>query len=193
MIHFDEEKNIYISDGEVFRPASHLAPSIYVSTDGRFIRSGNLKIKTGSRIKSKTRRKLAVIVAVGQYITKRGTKATLTRNIGALVLDAWKGVDPERREVDHIDRDCYNNELSNLRWCNRAEQMLNTRFKYHEDCLAVDPRYDELDAEERKSVRRKVYKKKYHEGISIENLEAEREAERRRRRVPQRPDVRYLH
>lgn len=161
MIQFDEEQNIYIADGTVFKPATHLAPNIYTSRDGRFIRSGTTEVRTGTQTRNKSGRKLAALVCVGQYTTKKGTTASLTRNLGALVLDAWRGIDPDRKEVDHIDRDCYNNDLSNLRWCNRSEQMLNTRFKYHEECLAIDPSYDRLDTEERKYVRRRVYQIKY--------------------------------
>lgn len=161
MIQFDEEQNIYIADGVIFKPATHLAPNIYTSRDGRFIRSGTTEVRSGTQTKNKSGRKLAALVCVGQYKTKKGTTASLTRNLGSLVLDAWKGIDPDRKEVDHIDRNCYNNDISNLRWCNRSEQMLNTKYKYHEECLAIDPNYDRLDAEERKSVRRKVYQIKY--------------------------------
>ena len=161
MIQFDEEQNIYIADGVIFKPATHLAPNIYTSRDGRFIRFGTTEVRSGTKTRDKDGRKLAAIVCVGRYTTKKGTRASLTRNLGSLVLDAWKGIDPDRKEVDHIDRDCYNNDISNLRWCNRSEQMLNTKYKYHEECLAIDPNYDRLDAEERKSVRRKVYQIKY--------------------------------
>lgn len=161
MIQFDEEQNIYISDGVIFKPATHLAPMIYTSRDGRFIRSGTTEVRSGTQTRDKSGRKLAALVCVGQYTTKKGTRASLTRNLGSLVLDAWIGIDPDRKEVDHIDRNCYNNNITNLRWCNRSEQMLNTKYKYHEECLAIDPSYDRLDAEERKAVRRKVYKIKY--------------------------------
>lgn len=161
MIQFDEEQNIYIADGVIFKPATHLAPNIYTSRDGRYIRFGTTDVRSGTKTRDKDGRKLASIVCVGRYTTKKGTRASLTRNLGSLVLDAWTGIDPDRKEVDHIDRNSYNNNLSNLRWCNRSEQMLNTKYKYHEECLAIDPNYDRLDAEERKAVRRKVYKIKY--------------------------------
>lgn len=161
MIQFDEELNIYIADGVIFMPASHLAPNIYVSKDGRFIRSGTTEIRSGTHTRDKKGRKLAALVCIGQYTTKKGTRASMTRNLGALILDAWTGIDPDRKEVDHIDRDCYNNNLDNLRWCNRSEQMLNTEFKYHEECLAMDPSYDRLGTEEREIVRKKVYRIKY--------------------------------
>lgn len=173
MIQFDEEQNIYTADGVIFKPASHLAPNIYVSKDGRFIRSGTTEVRSGTQTRDKKGRKLAALVCIGQYTTKKGTRASLTRNLGALILDAWTGIDPDRKEVDHIDRDCYNNDLSNLRWCNRSEQMLNTKFKYHEECLAIDPRYDRLDTEEREIVRKKVYRIKY-------DTPAKREAKQKR-------------
>lgn len=161
MIQFDEEQNIYIADGVIFKPATHLAPNIYTSRDGRFIRFGTTEVRSGTQTRNKGGRKLAALVCVGRYTTKKGTRASLTRNLGSLVLDAWIGIDPERKEVDHIDRNSYNNNLSNLRWCNRSEQMLNTKYKYHDECLAIDPNYDRLDTEERKAVRRKVYQIKY--------------------------------
>lgn len=175
MIQFDEEQNIYIADEVIFKPATHLAPNIYTSRDGRYIRFGTTEVRSGTQTRDKDGRKLAAIVSIGRYTTKKGTRATLTRNIGSLVLDAWTGIDPDRKEVDHIDRDPYNNSLSNLRWCNRSEQMLNTRYKYHEECLAIDPNYDRLDSEERKAVRRKVYHIKY-------DTPKKREAKRKRYR-----------
>ena len=187
MIQFDEEQNIYIADGVIFKPATHLAPNIYTSRDGRFIRFGTTEIRSGTQTRDKDGRKLASIVCVGRYTTKKGTRASLTRNLGSLVLDAWKGIDPDRKEVDHIDRNCYNNDISNLRWCNRSEQMLNTKYKYHDECLAIDPNYDRLDAEERKSVRRRVYHIKYDTPIKREAKMKRSRARRLRKKALLKP------
>lgn len=183
MIQFDEEQNLYIADGVIFKPATHLAPNIYTSRDGRFIRSGTTEVRSGTQTRNKSGRKLAALVCVGRYTTKKGTRASLTRNLGSLVLDAWKGIDPDRKEVDHIDRNCYNNDITNLRWCNRSEQMLNTKFKYHEECLAIDPSYDRLDTEERKSVRRKVYQIKYDTPLKREAKNRRSKARRLRKKA----------
>jgi hypothetical protein len=54
-----------------------------------------------------------------------------------LVLMASNTLNPENKpEVDHIDSDCTNNKLNNLRWATRKEQMLNpeTVSKFHKPC-----------------------------------------------------------
>jgi hypothetical protein len=53
-------------------------------------------------------------------------KKTRSWKIHRLVLMAFNVPNPENKaEVDHIDSDCRNNRLSNLRWATRAEQCSN--------------------------------------------------------------------
>lgn len=42
-----------------------------------------------------------------------------------LVADAFYDGDHRGRDVHHIDGDCQNNELSNLKWCTRSEVIQN--------------------------------------------------------------------
>ena len=52
-----------------------------------------------------------------------------THIISILLAKAFiSGKTDERNEVDHIDRNSLNNNLSNLRWANRSEQNMNRTY-----------------------------------------------------------------
>ena len=47
------------------------------------------------------------------------------RLVGLHYLDNVEG----KNEIDHIDRNKSNNHISNLRWCNRSENMINVGIR----------------------------------------------------------------
>ena len=48
------------------------------------------------------------------------------KQVARVVLEAFLGIDPERPEGDHINRNRDDNRLCNLRWATRAENSQNT-------------------------------------------------------------------
>ena len=52
---------------------------------------------------------------------------TIHRLVGLHYLDSIEG----KRYIDHIDRNKTNNNISNLRWCNHSENMINVGIKCH--------------------------------------------------------------
>lgn len=65
----------------------------------------------------------------GKYLTVRLHKegSEYTKKIHRLVLSAFTGHDRPDMQVNHIDGDRYNNELSNLEWCTREENLAHAR------------------------------------------------------------------
>lgn len=50
----------------------------------------------------------------------------VVRNVGRLVLETYIGFAPDGKpEIDHIDRNPLNNNLSNLRWASKSENLKN--------------------------------------------------------------------
>ncbi len=61
--------------------------------------------------------------AVTLYRANSGAPERKTAYVHRLVLEAFCGVDPERSEVNHKDGDRRNNNLNNLEWVTRAENI----------------------------------------------------------------------
>ena len=56
------------------------------------------------------------------YKNKKPKNFNIHRLVGLHYLDKVEG----KEHIDHIDRNKINNHISNLRWCNRSENQLNT-------------------------------------------------------------------
>jgi len=59
---------------------------------------------------------------VGLYKNGKRKCFSTHRLVALHYLDSVEG----KNEIDHIDRNKTNNHISNLRWCNRSENTLNT-------------------------------------------------------------------
>lgn len=106
-------------------------PRFYVSKLGSYVTftsRGVSNVRTGSALTNSKGYKLQKQV----YVECRNNKLVLL-NVGRLVLDAWdiqQTYDDEgvlRNEIDHINRDPFDNRLENLRWATRKENIANRR------------------------------------------------------------------
>ena len=61
---------------------------------------------------------------VGLYVGQGEGKRRLWRRAHRLVYEAFAGKIPKHLEIDHIDGDKHNNDITNLRAVNRSENML---------------------------------------------------------------------
>jgi hypothetical protein len=63
------------------------------------------------------------------HVKVRGLDGKRSMAIHRLVAEAFIPNPDGLREIDHIDRDKQNNQVSNLRWCTRRENMANIEGK----------------------------------------------------------------
>ncbi len=61
---------------------------------------------------------------IGLYIGERKQKRRLWRRVHRVVYEAFVGKIPKGLEIDHIDGNKHNNDITNLRAINRSENML---------------------------------------------------------------------
>lgn len=106
-------------------------PRYYVSKLGSYVTftsRGISNVRTGSALTNSNGYKLQKQV----YVGRKNNKSVLL-NVGRLVLDTWdiqQTYDDEgvlRTEVDHINRDPFDNRIENLRWATRKENIANRR------------------------------------------------------------------
>lgn len=104
-------------------------PSLYflyeVNEDGTVVR--NVKSKKQLRI---------FLGDWGYYQVQFNIKKhILKRTVHSLVAECWLGPRPEGLEIDHIDRNRFNNHYSNLRYADRSTQMKNRNYKQFADTI----------------------------------------------------------
>lgn len=102
-----------------------LYTNFYVSKEGTFyyIRSDGTKssIRNGTLSKNKYGKPLCYEVCI---TVSKGVYTVV--NVGRLVLETYVGLAPEDApEVNHIDRDPLNNNIDNLQWVCRADNLKN--------------------------------------------------------------------
>ena len=105
-----------------------LYTNYYVSSDGRYFFINSRGIKSDIKQGTITRNRYGKPLNYEVCITLEKGKYT-TVNVGRLVLETYVGFAPDDKpEIDHVDRNPLNNDLSNLRWSNRHDNMLNRKM-----------------------------------------------------------------
>jgi hypothetical protein len=95
---------------------------------------GNVKSKNGTRQLKPSLNKQGYLTVC---ITDNGIKKTT--KIHKLVMTTFLGDRPNGCDIDHIDRCRTNNKLTNLRYCTRQQNCMNT-CRTRRDILETDPK-----------------------------------------------------
>lgn len=109
---------------------------------------------TGIIRNKKTKRQLKYWICNGYYYTWLGSMKTeigfkkIKSSVHRIIISSFLGIEYEK-EIDHIDRNRLNNNLSNLRWVTKYENSINKNVKnyhkkiingytYYEICFAIE-------------------------------------------------------
>lgn len=116
---------------------STIAPRLYIAIDGTYLIPDNKhdpeKVRQPTKTYDKNGYPLAAIVCTTERKEVNGIirSKPYVVNIGRLVLECWGNHVDEDLEVDHIDRDPFNNHVSNLRLVTHVENVQNRREYKH--------------------------------------------------------------
>ena len=114
-------EGIRILEGEEFKPINDF-PDYYISNCGRAY-----SVKSKRMIGSLNKKLGYITVSLSQG------KKTKTTYIHALVMEHFGPEKPDDEfEIDHIDKNKENNNISNLRWLSHQDNLLN-RNEYTKD------------------------------------------------------------
>ena len=107
-------------------------PSLYflyeVNEDGTVVR--NVKSKKQLRI---------FLGDWGYYQVQVNIKNRVhKKTVHSLVAECWLGPRPDGLEIDHIDRNRFNNHYSNLRYADRSTQMKNRNYDQIWDTICAN-------------------------------------------------------
>lgn len=122
-------KNTIIVNNIEFRQTT-TCPRIYISKDGSYIipeGKDPKKIRTGTKMYNKNGYPLqeAICTTVKVEINGKTVSRRVVKNVGRLVLDAWNNDIDDTLEVDHIDRNPFNNNITNLRLVTKSVNANN--------------------------------------------------------------------
>ena len=91
-----------------------------------------------------------------------GLSGSGTFQVHYLILKAFVGERPEKADIDHINRIKDDNQIENLRYCTRSENLLNTN-RTRTDIL-------ETNSYERSLLRNKINQRAYREKKVLDEI-----------------------
>lgn len=115
---------------EEFRTSDYLLNKYEINKSGTIIR--NIKTKKPLKIKIDTHHCAEGYKGHNVTFVHIGGRSpdskTIRIQIGRAVLESWVGKQPEGMEVDHQNRDSLDDNLENLRYVTKSEQMKNRDY-----------------------------------------------------------------
>lgn len=161
-------KNIIINNVEYKQ--CEQAPRIWIAKDGTYVIPNSdepEKVREGSKNYNKDGYPLQMQICTTVKITlDDGTVRSKAKvfNVGRLVLDAWLNQIDKNLEVDHIDRDPFNNNIDNLRLVTRSGNVHKKK--------KVNPTWCHT---KEVAIKREATKKAIREGLIIREVKEPKE------------------